>query len=343
MRYKRIGRSGLVVSQLCLGTNTFGGGDHPFWKTMGGLGQDAVNTIVAHACEAGVNFIDTANTYAGGESEQRVGQAIADLKLKREELVIATKVGGRVGAGPNAAGASRSHLLTEVENSLRRLQLDYLDICMVHYFDPATPLEETLRALDQLVRDGKVRYLGCSNFAAWETMKALGLSERYGLERFAMIESHWSLATRELEREVVPLVADQNLGLLVWGPLLGGLLTGKFSRAHTGPAEGRSAGQVAPVLSREHVFDVIDALRAVATPREANPGQIALAWLLHQPTVTSVLFGSRSVAQVTDNLEALKIELSQEELAALDKATALAADYGSWLVASARVDRAQYL
>jgi aryl-alcohol dehydrogenase-like predicted oxidoreductase len=341
MRYKRIGTSGLAVSELCLGTNTFGGADHEFWKTMGGLGQDDVNAIVARACEAGVNFIDTANTYAQGESEQRVGQALKDLKLRREDVIIATKIGGRLGAGPNAAGASRAHLLAEVENSLRRLKVDYLDICMLHYFDPATPLEESLRTLDRLVRDGKVRYLGCSNFAAWETMKALGVSEREGLERFAMIESHWSLATRELEREVVPLVLDQKLGLLVWGPLLGGLLTGKFSREGVGPAEARSAGQVPPVLSRERVFDVVDALRAVATPRGVTPGQIALAWLLHQPAVTSVLFGSRSVAQVADNLGAVQSKLSPDELAALDRATALTLDYGPWLVQHARMDRAQ--
>jgi aryl-alcohol dehydrogenase-like predicted oxidoreductase len=343
MRYKRIGTSGLAVSELCLGTNTFGGGKQEFWKTLGGLEQDAVNAIVAHACEAGINFIDTANTYSQGESEERVGQAIKDLKLRREDLVIATKIGGRVGPGPNAAGASRSHLLAEVENSLRRLKVDYLDICMLHFFDPATSLEESLRTLDRLVRDGKVRYLGCSNFAAWETMKALGLSEREGLERFEMVESHWSLATRELEREVVPLVLDQKLGLLVWGPLLGGLLTGKFSRDGARPAEGRSAGQIPPVLSREKVFDVVDTLRAVATPRGVTPGHIALAWLLHQPAVTSVLFGSRSVAQVADNLKAVEIKLSPEELAALDRATALTPDYGSWLVQHARKDRAQLL
>jgi aryl-alcohol dehydrogenase-like predicted oxidoreductase len=341
MRYKRLGKSGLAVSELCLGTNTFGGGSQEFWKTLGGLGQEAVNAIVAHACAAGINFIDTANTYSNGESEERVGQAIKDLGLRRNDLIIATKIGGRVGTGPNAAGASRSHLLAEVENSLRRLQVDYLDICMMHYFDPATPLEESLRTLDGLVRDGKVRHLGCSNFAAWETMKALGLSEREGLERFELVESHWSLATRELEREILPLVVDQKLGLLVWGPLLGGLLTGKFSRDGAAPGETRSAGQVPPVLNRDRVFDVVDALRAVATPRGVAPGQIALAWTLHQPAVTSVLFGSRSVAQVADNLKAVEITLSPEELATLDQATALTPDYGSWLVRHARLDRSQ--
>jgi aryl-alcohol dehydrogenase-like predicted oxidoreductase len=343
MRYKRIGTTGLAVSELCLGTNTFGGGSQEFWKTLGGLEQKTVNAIVAHVIEAGINFIDTADTYSNGESEERVGQAIKDLKLPRESLVIATKVGGRMGAGPNAAGASRSHLLCAVEDSLRRLKLDYIDICMIHFFDPATRLAESLRTLDQLVRDGKVRYLGCSNFAAWETMKALGVSEREGLERFEMVESHWSLATRELEREVVPLVLDQRLGLLVWGPLLGGLLTGKFSRDGAGPAQGRSGGQLPPVLSREHVFGVIDVLHSIATPRGATPGQIALAWLLHQPAVTSVLFGSRSVAQAADNLKAVEIKLSPEEMATLDRATQLPPDYGPWLVHQARADRARLL
>jgi len=343
VRYKLIGKTGLAVSELCLGTNTFGGANQAFWKTLGGLGQNMVDAIIAQATEAGINFIDTANTYSSGESEERVGRAIRDLKLRRGDLVIATKVGGRVGTGPNAAGASRTHLLREVENSLRRLNVDYIDICMMHYFDPATPLEESLRTLDRLVHDGKVRYLGCSNFSAWETMKALGISEREGLERFEMVESHWSLATRQLEREVVPLVRDQKLGLLVWGPLLGGLLTGKFSLDGVGPAESRTGGRVPPVLSREHVFQVIDALRAIAAPRGAGPGQIALAWLLQQPTVSSVLFGSRSLAQVTDNLKAVDIKLNVEELATLDQATQLTPDYGPWLVQQARTDRSQLL
>ena len=344
MRYKRIGNTGLAVSELCLGTNTFGGADQEFWKTLGGLDQDKVNAIVARAHEAGINFIDTADTYSNGESEQRVGQAIQDLKLRRDELVIATKIGGRVGPAPNAAGSSRSHILAAVEGSLRRLKVEYLDICMLHYFDPATPLEESLRTLDRLVQDGKVRYLGCSNFAAWETMKALGICAREGLERFEVIESHWSIATRELEREIVPLARDQKLGLLVWGPLLGGLLTGKFSRDSAGGAgESRSVGQVPSVLNRDRLFDVIDTLRSVANSRGVSPGQIALAWLLHQPAVTSVLFGSRTVAQLSDNVRAAEIKLSAEDLQTLDQATALTPDYGSWLVQFPRDDRRQLI
>jgi aryl-alcohol dehydrogenase-like predicted oxidoreductase len=344
VRYKRIGNTGLAVSEFCLGTNTFGGGGDKFWQTFGGLDQITVNAIVTKAIEAGINFLDTADSYANGESEERIGTAIKDLQLNRNDLVIATKIGGRVGSGPNASGASRVHILRAVEDSLRRLKVEYIDLCMVHFFDPATPLEESLRALDRLVQDGKLRYLGCSNFAAWETMKSLGISQRENLARFEFVECHWSIATRELEREVVPLVLDQKLGLLVWGPLLGGLLTGKFATDNTAQKTGsRSGGEIPRVLNRDRLYQAIEVLRRIATPRNATPAQIALAWLLHQPAVTSVLFGTRTVAQLIENIDAADIRLTTEELASLDEATAITADYGPWLVQTARIDRARLL
>jgi aryl-alcohol dehydrogenase-like predicted oxidoreductase len=343
VRYKRIGNTGLAVSEFCLGTNTFGGGGDQFWQTLGGLNQTTVNAIVTQAVEAGINFLDTANSYANGESEERIGTAIKDLQLNRHDLVIATKIGGRVGSGPNASGVSRVHILKAVEDSLRRLKVEHIDLCMVHYFDPATPLEETLRALDRLVQDGKVRYLGCSNFAAWETMKSLGISHSEYLARFEFVECHWSIATRELEREIVPLVLDQKLGLLVWGPLLGGLLTGKFASDSPAQTGSRSRGEIPPVLNRDRLHQAIAALRRIATPRNATPGQIALAWLLHQPAVTSVLFGTRTVAQLMENVAAADIRLTTEELASLDEATAITPDYGPWLVRKARSDRAGLL
>jgi aryl-alcohol dehydrogenase-like predicted oxidoreductase len=343
MHCKKLGSTGLAVSTLCLGTNTFGGADDKFWRTLGGLNQSAVNEIVSSAIGAGINFLDTADVYSAGESEERVGCAIQQLKIKRDDVVIATKMGGRVGPGPNAVGASRSHILRAVEASLHRLKLEYLDLCMVHFFDPATPLEETLRALDRLVQDGKVRYIGCSNFSAWETMKALAISRHERLARFDVIECHWSIATRELEREVVPLVLDQQLGLMIWGPLLGGLLTGKIAADGAAPVEGRTKGQVPPVLNRARLLEAVEALRRVATPRNVPLSQIALAWLLHQPAVTSVLFGARSVQQLAENVDAAEIHLTSEEMRLLNEATAMTPDYGSWLVRNARADRTKLL
>ncbi|HEY3654412.1 MAG TPA: aldo/keto reductase [Steroidobacteraceae bacterium] len=341
MRYKRIGNTGLAVSELCLGTNTFGGAGDNFWRTLGGLDQTIVNTIVAGAIDAGINFLDTADSYSNGESEERIGSAIKELHLNRHDLVIATKIGGRLGSGPNASGASRVHILNAVEGSLRRLQVDHIDLCMVHYFDPATPLEETLRVLDRLVQDGKIRYLGCSNFAAWETMKSLGISRQENLARFEFVECHWSIATRELEREIVPLVLDQKLGLLVWGPLLGGLLTGKFAAESPVQTASRTRGDIPAVLNRDRLNQTMTVLSRVAIPRNATPGQIALAWLLHQPAVTSVLFGTRTVTQLVDNIDAANIRLTAEELDALDQSTAIPPEYGPWLVRNARSDRAR--
>lgn len=340
MKYNRLGSTGLIVSALCLGTNTFGGKSLPFWSKLGGLDQREVDAIVKAAVDAGINFLDTADSYAAGESEGHVGRAVRNLGLAREDIVIATKFGGRVRPGPNSSGASRKHLVHATEQSLQRLELDHVDLLMVHVFDPATPLEETLRALDDLVRAGKVRYIGCSNFSAWELMKALGISTREGLHRFEVVESHWSLAERYVERELVPLCNDQKVGFLAWGPLVGGLLTGKYARDGSGPAEGRTGGAVPPVIDRERLFDIVDVLRKMANRLYATPSQLALSWLLHQQAATSVLFGCKSVEQLRDNVKATDLRLSPEDLAELDEISRPLADYGSWMVRDMRGERA---
>jgi aryl-alcohol dehydrogenase-like predicted oxidoreductase len=342
MRYKKLGRSGLLVSELCLGTNTFGGGEMEAWKKLGGLDQKAVNAIMKRTLESGINFIDTADTYAAGQSEQRVGQAIRDLGVDRADVIIATKTAGRTGTAPNSAGASRGYLSNAVERCLRRLQTDYIDVYMIHHFDPVTPLEESLRTLDDLVRSGKVRYIGCSNFAAWQAMKAIGISECESLERFEVIEWQWSAASRDVEREIVPLALDQKIGIMVWGALLGGVLTGKFRRDGSGEKGGRSGGSVPPVLDRERVFDVVDALAAVGKRHEASAGQIALAWLLHQPAATSVLFGNTSVEQFDANVKAAEIKLSAEDLKQIDDANPLVPAYGMWVVRGTQADRLKH-
>jgi aryl-alcohol dehydrogenase-like predicted oxidoreductase len=343
MKYKRLGNSGLLVSELCLGTNTFGGADSPFWANLGGLRQPDVDRIVGHAVDSGINFLDTADVYAAGESEQCVGQAIRNLGIDRADIVIATKAGGRMAPGANRLGASRTHLLRSVDDSLRRLNVDYLDLFMIHYFDPATPLEESMEALDSLVRAGKIRYLGCSNFAAWQVMKANGIAALGHLSRLEVIEANWSAATRGIEREIVPMARDQKLGILAWGPLLGGLLSGKYTRDGGGAGEGRSGGNVPPVIDRDKLFGVIEAIGTVADEVGATTAQVALAWVLRQQAITSVLFGARSVAQVDDNIGAAKVVLADEQVASIDAVGQLTMDYGPWAVRGSSSARDSYV
>jgi aryl-alcohol dehydrogenase-like predicted oxidoreductase len=343
MRYRRLGRTGMLVSELCLGTNTFGGGDSPGWKALGGLDQAAAEAVMGKALEAGINFIDTADGYAAGESEQRIGQAVRNMKLDRGDLVVATKVGMRMGEGVNKMGHSRGHLMRSLEASLKRLQMDYVDVYMIHFFDPATPLEETMRTLNDMVRAGKVRHLGCSNYAAWQVMKANQVSAVEGLERFEVIEAQWSAATRGTERDIAPMCLDQEIGIMVWGPMLGGLLSGKFTRDGGGKGEGRTGGNVAPVLDREQVFDVVDALRAVADRRGATVAQTALAWMLRQPAVTSVLFGARNPEQVADNVKAADVELDDDDIALISSKAEPVMDYGPWSLRGSASARLPYV
>lgn len=333
MKYRRLGHTGLLVSELSLGTNTFGGKGAGFWEKLGALGQDEANAIVARAFEAGVNFIDTADMYAGGESEQIVGEAIRHLGCTREEIVLATKIGNQMGQHVNGLGASRGHVIAAVDASLKRLKLDHIDVLMMHIFDPATPLEETLRALDDCVRAGKVRYIGCSNYTGWQLVKAAETSKRLGLEQFAICETHWSAATREVERELVPAARSEGVGLLIWGALLGGVLTGKYAE---GGGSGRMAG--AKATANEEALDrTVAVLREIAGKRGVLPGQVALAWLLAQREVTSVLFGARSVDQVDQNVAAVGLELSVEEIAAIAAASPVPQD--QYLRASGTINK----
>ncbi len=342
MQYRRLGKSGLLVSELSIGTNMFGGGDLPGWKALGGLEQPECNAIIKHAFDKGINFIDTADTYAAGQSEQRVGQAIRDVGLNRNDVVIMTKTAGRMRPTPNAIGASRGYLMSAVDDSLKRLNTDHIDVYLIHHFDAATPLEESLRALDDIVRSGKVRYVGCSNFAGWQVAKALGISERKNYARFDAIEAQWSIITRDIEREVVPMGIDLGVGILVWAPLVSGLLTGKYDREGKSGATGRLGGKVPATLNADKVFDVIDAMRPIAKAHDATVGQIAIAWLLHQKGTTSVIFGSRNAAQFDENCAATDIKLTADELATLDKVSALPPEYGMAMVQGTRTDRARY-
>lgn len=329
MRHLPLGRTGLFVSELCLGTMTFGGSTD-LWGKIGTLQQGEAERLVGQALDAGVNFIDTADVYAGGVSEQITGQALKNLQVPRENVVVATKVFGETGATPNARGNSRGHILDGVTASLKRLQLEHIDLYQIHGFDPATPIEETVRALDTLVRDGRVRYVGVSNWAAWQIAKALGISERLGLARFESLQAYYTVAGRDLEREIVPMLKSEGLGLMVWSPLAGGLLSGKFSSGQAEAGSRRSGFDFPPVL-RPRAEACIEAMRPIAEEHEVSVAQVALAWLLHQPQVTSVIVGAKRPDQLADNLAAAKLKLSADELRALDEVSRLPPEYPGWM------------
>jgi aryl-alcohol dehydrogenase-like predicted oxidoreductase len=327
MYQKKLGNTGLFVSELCLGTMTFGGGAG-MWRQIGALDQAEAGRLVARAIEAGINFIDTADVYAEGLSEAITGQALRDLKIPRDSVVVATKGYGPTGPGANAKGASRLHLIDACKASLKRLQLDHIDLYQIHGFDPATPIEEQVRALDILVQHGHVRYVGVSNWAAWQIVKALGISERAGLARFETLQAYYSIAGRDLEREIVPMLRSEGLGLLVWSPLAGGLLSGKYSG---GSGEGRRANFDFPPVDRPRAETCIEAMRTVAEARGVSVAQVALAWLLHRRAVTSVIVGAKRLDQLEDNIAATRLSLTDAELDTLDAVSALPAEYPGWM------------
>jgi aryl-alcohol dehydrogenase-like predicted oxidoreductase len=336
MKYNLLGNTGLKVSELCLGTMTFGG--KGMWTAIGTLPQDEVDALVKTSINAEINFIDTANIYSEGLSEQLTGQSIRNLGLHRDDLVIATKVRGKMGEGPNSSGLTRKHILKQADESLQRLQMEYVDLYQIHGFDTLTPMEETLHALDTLVNSGKVRYIGCSNLAAWQMMKALGISELKGYAKFVSLQAYYTIAGRDLERELVPLLKDQHAGLMVWSPLAGGFLSGKYTR-QTAAEEGRRVAFDFPPINKEKAYDIVDVMQQIATAKNVSVAQIALAWLLHQPVVTSVIIGAKKPAQLEDNLKATEIKLTAAELAQLDEISKLPDEYPGWMLERQGGDR----
>ena len=331
MRYKTLGGTGLHVSELCLGTMTFGGGNE-FWNAIGQLDQTIADGIVARALEAGINFIDTADVYSGGLSEEITGRAIVNSGHKRSDVVLATKAFGVVGTGPNDRGASRGHIMDAVKASLKRLGTDYIDLYQIHGLDRFTPIEETMRALDDLVRQGHIRYVGISNWSAWTIMKALGLADRYGWTRPSTLQAYYTVAGRDLEREIVPLLEAEKLGLMVWSPLAGGLLSGKIDRDGNGPDGSRRTNFDFPPVDKDRAFACIEVMREIAEAHNVSVARIALAFVLHQPFVMSVIIGAKTIEQLDDNLAATDVVLSEEELALLDKVSALPREYPGWMI-----------
>ncbi|HEX4501279.1 MAG TPA: aldo/keto reductase [Scandinavium sp.] len=332
MRYQKLGNTGLFVSELCLGTMTFGG-EGGMWGKIGQLQQADAERLVGSALDAGINFIDTANVYSEGRSEEITGQALKNLKIPRENVVVATKVFGETGtAGVNSRGSSRYHIINSVKDSLRRMQLDHIDLFQLHGFDPATPIEETLYALDNLVQHGHVRYIGVSNWSAWQIMKALGISDKLGLSRFASLQAYYTIAGRDLERELVPMMQSEGVGLMVWSPLAGGFLSGKYGRDGQNEAGGRRLEFDFPPVDKERGFDCIDVMRNIAASKGVSVAQIALAWLLHQPVVSSVIIGAKRPDQLADNIAATEIRLSEEELKQLNAVSELPREYPGWML-----------
>lgn len=358
MKYAKLGHTGLVVSKLCLGTMTFGG-DGGIWKFIGKQQQEEADALVKAAFDAGINFFDTADVYSAGRSEAILGQAIRNTGLPRDEIVVATKVFGRVsmlvgedaGAAEkaeaerrekrarNISGLSRKHIFDGVDASLERLGLDYIDLYQVHGTDSLTPIEETVEALDAVVRSGKVRYVGLCNMPAWLIMKAIAHADKRGLSRFESCQMYYSIAGRDLEREVVPLAKDQNLAILPWSPLAGGFLSGKFSRDGAGPNDARRTIFDFPPVDKEKGFNIIDVMREIAAKKGVTVPQVALGWLLHQSHVTSVIIGTRTMAQLEDNLGAVDVVLDAADLAALDAVSALPPEYPGWMLDRQGMDR----
>jgi aryl-alcohol dehydrogenase-like predicted oxidoreductase len=340
MKYKQLGRTGLFVSEICLGAMTFGGSDSAaMWKTIGALRQGEVDALVRRAIESGVNFFDTADVYSFGESEKLLGQAFKNLGTTRKDVVIATKVFGEMGPGPNDRGASRGHIMDSVRASLERLQTDHIDLYQIHGNDTVTPIDETLRALDDLVSQGLVRYIGVSNWSAWKIAKALGLSEAKGCARFETLQAYYSIAGRDLERELVPMLTSEQLGLMVWSPLAGGLLSGKFGPGSNNPEGSRRTSFDFPPVDKDRAWKVVEVMREIGETHGVSVARVALAWLLHKPAVMSVIIGAKTLEQLDDNLAAIDLALTDDEVRRLDEVSELPSEYPGWMFARQGANR----
>ena len=334
MRYNQLGNTGLFVSEICLGTMTFGAaGEGNIWGSIADVDQKAADQIVGRSLASGVNFIDTADVYSFGDSEKLLGQALKNLGVPRKDVVIATKVYGVMGDKPNDRGASRGHIIDSVEASLKRLQTDHIDLYQIHATDTVTPIDETLRALDDLVSRGLVRYVGVSNWQAWRIAKALGISERRGFARFETVQAYYSIAGRDLERDIVPMMQEEKLGLMVWSPLAGGLLSGKYGPGAPGNGEGRRAAFDFPPVDKDRAWACVAVMREIAEKHGTSVATVALAYILAKPFVTTVIIGAKRVEQLDQNLAAVNLKLDADDLKKLDDVSELAPEYPGWMVA----------
>jgi len=330
MKYNQLGKTGVLVSELCLGTMTFGG--KGYWKAMGEVPQDEVTQIVKTSVDAGINFIDTANGYSEGLSEIMLGKAIKELGLPRQQLVIATKVRLRMGPHANQVGLSQLHIADSVNDSLERLGLSHIDLLYIHGVDPITPIEETMRGLEDVVRAGKVRYIGISNHPAWMMMKANGFATHMGWDKFVATQNYYSIAGRDIEREIMPMAISEGLSIMPWSPLAGGFLSGKFTRTNEVAGDSRRDTFNFPPVNKEKAYDIIDVMIRIGQKHSETAAQVALAWVLAQPGVTSVIIGAKNLVQLNDNLNSVNLKLTDEELTELNKVSEISAEYPGWMV-----------
>ncbi len=337
MRYNQLGNTGVLVSELCLGTMTFGG--RGFWETIGKVPQEEVNQLVKTAIDGGINFIDTANAYSEGLSETMLGKSLKDLGINRQQLVITTKVRIRMGPGTNQVGLSRLHIMDSVNDSLKRMGLSHIDLLYIHGVDPLTPLEETMRGLEDVVRSGKVRYIGISNHPAWMVTKANAIAERNGWTKFSAGQYYYSLASRDIEREIIPMAQAENIGIMPWSPLAGGFLSGKYTRQQEKAGDSRRDEFDFPPIDKVKAYDIIDVMLAIARSHEVSAAQVALAWMLKKPGVSSIIIGAKKMEQLNDNLASTQLELTDAEMEQLDAISALTPEYPAWMVERQMRDR----
>jgi aryl-alcohol dehydrogenase-like predicted oxidoreductase len=330
MKYKQLGKTGVLVSELCFGTMTFGG--KGYWKAIGQLPEDESTQLVKTALDKGINFFDTANAYSEGLAETLLGKALKSLGIGRQEVFIATKVRLRMGEGPNQVGLSKLHILASVDDSLKRMGLSHIDMLYIHGVDPVTPLEETMRALEDVVRAGKVRYLGISNHPAWMVMKANSIAASAGWTKFVASQNFYSIASRDIEREIVPMALSENISIMPWSPLAGGFLSGKYTRDIKLAGSSRRDTFDFPPINKEKAFDIIDVMAKIGKEHNASVARVALSWTNEKPGVTSVIIGAKNQDQLLDNLACTELQLTQEEIKELDTISALTPEYPGWMV-----------
>ncbi|AGA76758.1 aldo/keto reductase [Echinicola vietnamensis] len=332
MQYNYVGNTGLMVSELCFGTMTFGGQDAGMWSKIGQLQQKEVNNLLKGAIEGGINFIDTANVYSFGQSEQLLGQGLKDLGIPRDEVVIATKVMGVMSEHPNDVGLSRYHIFNSVNASLKRLQLDHVDILYVHGVDPVTDVEEIVRSLNDIVESGKVRYIAICNWPAWMVAQAQAIARYNGWHKFIGLQYHYSAATRDIEHELVPMAKAHQLAIFPWSPLSGGFLTGKFTRQGHSTDDARRADFDFPPIDKEKAYDLVDAMKEIGKSHGASIAQVALAWVRQQPGITSTIIGAKNPAQLASNIESTNFTLTKEDLASIETISPVSSRYPGWMV-----------
>jgi len=337
MKYNYLGNTGMVVSELCFGTMTFGG--KGYWENIGKLQQEDVKSLMKKVIDLGINFIDTANIYSYGESETLLGQALKDLNIPRHDLVLATKVRGRMSAGLNNVGLSRYHIFQSVDESLKRLQNDHIDILYAHGVDLKTPIEETMHAFNDIVSSGKVRYIGICNWPAWMVMKAQGIANQNKWNKIVGLQYYYSIGGRDIEREIVPLAEDQKLAIMPWSPLAGGFLSGKYKRDNLKVGNARRDNFDFPPINKEKAFDIIDVMDSIAQNHNVSVAQIALAWVRVQPNITSTIIGAKNIEQLEDNVRSTEIIFSEEDKKNLNDISALIKEYPGWMVDRQAEDR----